>query len=181
MGLEVVKEEILRNAEEQAGAIIAEARKEAQILMKEAEKKAQEFKEKADADTRKRMDAIKRQELASAELEGKKMVLDARKQIIEKVFADAKTKLAGMGDKKKESLIKRLLEKTKNDIEIEFVCCNREDAEYFRNFKVESAELLGGFIAENRDRTLRVDNSFEGILEGVREQEIQSINKILFG
>ena len=181
MGLEVVKQEILNSAKAQADAMIAEARKEAQRLVKEAEKKMQELKEKSDADTKRQTDLIKRQEVASAELESKKMLLDAKKQIIDKVFADARKKLEELNEKKKEILIKKLLDKTKNDIEMAYIYCNKKDEKYFKDYNTENANLVGGFIAENKERKLRIDNSFETMLESIKEQELQNISKILFG
>src|SRR3989339_434676 len=102
MGLEAVKEEVIRQAKEQETALIAEARKEANRIMREAEKKAEELREKNDAETKKIIDTIKRQELASAE-------------------------------------------------------------------------------PENKEKTVRVDYSFETLLDGIKENELQNISKILFG
>ncbi len=181
MGLEALKEEILNSAKEQANSLIAEARKEANRIMKEAEKKIEEMKEKSDIETKKMLDTIKRQELASAELENKKILLEAKKQIIESVFIEAKKRLENLDDKKRESYLKKLLEKAKNDIEIEYVYCNKKDTKFLKGFNVEIANIIGGLIAENKERTIRVDYSFETLLQGIKENELQNINKLLFG
>ena len=181
MGLEAIKEEILSNAKEQANSSIAEARKEANRIMKEAERKIEEMKEKSDIEIKKMLDAIKRQELASAELENKKMLLEAKKQIIEGVFIEAKKRLENLDDKKRESHLKKLLERAKNDIEIEYVYCNKRDTKFLKGFNVETANIIGGLIAENKERTIRVDYSFETLLQSIKENELQNINKLLFG
>ena len=90
MGLEAVKEEILSTAKEQANSLIAEARKEANRIMKEADKAIEAMKEKSEAETKKAVDIIKRQEVASADLDNKKKALEAKKQVIESVFEEAK-------------------------------------------------------------------------------------------
>jgi len=72
MGLETVKDEILSNANKQAGFVIAEAKKEADRILKEAEKKAELMKEHAEARTKKRIELMKKQELTSAELDTEK-------------------------------------------------------------------------------------------------------------
>ena len=181
MGLETVKEEILNSAEEQANSLTAEARKEANRIMKEVEKKIEEMREKSESETKRMLDTIKRQELASAELENKKMLLEAKKQLIDSVFAEARKRLENLDDKKKEAHIKKLLEKAKNDIEISSVYCNKKDAKFVKGFNVEVADIIGGVMAENREKTIRVDYSFDTILESIKESELQNISKILFG
>ena len=41
--------------------------------------------------------------------------------------------------------------------------------------------MIGGIIAENGEKTIRVNYSFETLLESVKEAELQNISKILFG
>lgn len=181
MGLEAVKDEIIRQAKEQETALLAEARKESNRIAKETERKIEEMKEKSEAETKKMMDNIKKQELASAELENKKALLEAKKQVIENVFGEARKKLEGMDDKKRDIFICKLLEKTKNEIEIAHVYCNKKDAKFIKGFNAETADIIGGLIAENKDRTIRANYSYEIILQSIKENALQNINKILFG
>ena len=60
MGLEAVKEEIIRHAKEQETGLIAEARRESNRLLRETEKKIEDMKEKNDRETKKIIDGIKR-------------------------------------------------------------------------------------------------------------------------
>ena len=181
MGLETVREEILNSAKEKSNSMIAEARREANRITREAEKKSEEMKEKNESDTKKILDTIKRQELASAELENKKMILDAKKQIIESVFIESRKKLETLDDKKKEAYMKKLLDKTKNEIEVEYVYCSKKDSKFLKGFNIESAEVIGGLMAENKEKTVRVDYSFGTLLDSVKDSELQNINKVLFG
>ncbi len=181
MGLESVKEEILRQAKEQETAAIAEARREANKLTRETEKKIEEMKVKSEAETKKIIDVMKKQALASAELESKKMVLEAKKHVIDGVFTEIKRKLENLDEKKREYLIKALLEKTKKELDIEYVYCNKKDARFLKGINPEPINIIGGVLAENKEKTIRVDYSFETLLENIKEAEMQSINKILFG
>ena len=181
MGLETVKEEILSNAKEQSNSIIAEARKEASRITREAEKKMEQMNEKNDAETKKILEMIKRQELANAELENKKMLLEAKKQAIEGVFSEAMKKLETLEDKTREVYIKKLLEKARNDIEIAHVYCNKKDSKFLKGFNAEPISIIGGLMAENKEKQLRVDYSFETLLQSIKENELQNISKILFG
>ena len=181
MGLETVKEEILNTAKEQSISLIAEARKEASRIMKEAEKEIEKMKEKSDSEVKRMVDMIKKQESASAELENKKMILKAKKQVIESVFIEAGKKLEGLDDKKREACIRRLLEKAKNEVQTAYVYCNKKDSKFLKEFNVEPMGITGGLMAENREKTVRVDYSFETMLQSIKENELQNINKLLFG
>lgn len=180
MGLETVKEEILNIAKEQANSLIAEARKESNRITKETEKKIEEMQSKSEAETKRALDMIKRQELASAELENKKMLLEAKKQIIEAAFAEARKKLENLDDKKRETIIKKLLEKAKNEIEAAKIYCNKKDAKFVKGMDVQTADIISGLIAENREGTVRIDYSFDTMLQSIKESELQNISKLLF-
>ena len=180
MTLESVKDEILNSAKSQATAMLAEARKEANRITTEAERKVEEMKIKAEAEAKRAMDIIKRQEMSSAELESKKMLLEAKKQVIEAVFEEAKKKIAGMPEKKKEEMMKKLLDRAKKDLEIAYVYCNSKDAKFLKGFNLQNADIIGGLIAENKEKTIRVDCSFETLLQSVKENELQSVSKLLF-
>ena len=181
MGLEAVKDEILRQTKEREIALTAEARKEGARIMREAQNAADELKEKSDLNTKRMLEHIKSQELAAGELEIKKMLLEAKRQIIENVFAEARKKIEHLDDKKREYLIKRLLERAHQEIEARYFYCSHKDLKFLKPFNPEIVDMLGGFMAENEERTIRVDYSFETMLQSVQEREMQNISKILFG
>ena len=181
MGLEAVKAEILNNAKMQAAGIIGEARREAGRIARETEKKIGEMMERSEAETKRTLDLIKRQEMASAELENKKTLLEAKKQVIDGVFAEARKKLESLDDRKQEAIIKKLLERAKSDIEIAHVYCSKKDAKFLKDLNAEPINIAGGIIAENRQKTVRVDYSFEIMLQSIKEAELQNISKVLFG
>ena len=181
MGLEAVKGEIIANAKEQEEALLAEAKKEADNIMKEAQNRIAEFKQKTEAETKKLAEMINGQEAASAELESKKLSLEAKKEAVEKAFEEAKKSIEGLSDRKREEHMNKLLDKAKNDIEVAKVYCNKKDAKLVKGLKAEPAGIIGGLIAENADGTVRVDYSFETMLQNVKENELQKISKILFG
>ena len=181
MGLEAVKNEIIANAKRQEEALLAEAKKEAERIMKEAKIEVAAFREKTEAETKKLIETMKRQETASAELESKKMILEAKKDTIESVFEEARKRVEKLSDRKREEHMSKLLDKAKNDIEVAKVYCNKKDAKLVKGFKAESADIMGGLIAENKDGTIRVDYSFDALLQNIKENELQKINQILFG
>lgn len=180
MGLEVIKGEILSSAKLQANSLIAKARESAENLMKETENKVEDIKKKSNKETEKVIDTLKRQETASADLEIKKMILEARKKIIESVFVESEKVLEKLDDKKRGLYIEKLLEKLKKELEPEYFYCNKKDAKFLKGTNIKISEMLGGFIAENKDKTVIVDYSFETILKNIKDSQLQELNKLLF-
>ncbi|HLG23452.1 MAG TPA: V-type ATP synthase subunit E family protein [Candidatus Nanoarchaeia archaeon] len=180
MGLEIVKQEIMNEAKEQSASIVRDAKLEASSLIKEATRKVMDIKEKSDEAAHKMMEMIKKQELASAELEKKKLILEAKKAVIDEVFAQVTKALENLDLKKRESLLKKLQSKVEQELGGATIYCNKKDAKILKGAKPYESEILGGIIAENQSSTIRVDYSFETMLETIRESEMQNINRVLF-
>ena len=61
------------------------------------------------------------------------------------------------------------------------IYCSKKDVKFLKGLDAKPVEIAGGLIAENREKTIRVDYSFETLLQGIKESEMQHINKLLFG
>ena len=180
MSLDAVKEEVLSSAKAEASAIASEGKREASRILREADKKIEDLKEKTEAETKKILESMKRQETASAELEAKRIMLEAKKELVDKAFDTARKKLEDMEDKEREALMKKIMHKIKVDIDICHLYCSKKDARHLKDFKTETADISGGLIAENSQKTVRVDCSYETMLQSIRESKMHEINKILF-
>ena len=71
------------------------------------------------------------------------------------------------------------IQKAKKDIDIAHVYCNSMDAKYLKNFDAQAVNIIGGLMAENKEKTIRVDYSFETIIENIKDSELHEINKLL--
>jgi len=181
MGLEKVKDEIVEKAKEQASLAVSQAKSKAGHTLREAEKKIEEYRNASLEDAKNVMVDIKRQEIARAELEAKKMFLQSKKEIIDEVMENAKKELLKSKEREMSDLISSLLNKAKNDIEIEYVYCNKMDSKFIKGCNVKEAEISGGLIAENKEQTIRVDYSFDTLFQSMRENKLQEIAQELFG
>ena len=83
-------------------------------------------------------------------------------------------------EKQRGFYLQKLIYKVTAEIEVGHIYCNKKDAKFLKAFNVESVSVIGGIIAENREKTVRTDYSFETILQSIKENELQSVNKILF-
>ncbi len=180
MGIEKVKDEIIEKAKEQSSLSVSQAKKSAEAVLRGVESRLEDQRAKSSEEAKGMMLGIKRQEMARAELESKKIFLQAKKEIIDGVFAQAKKEISGLKEKEMSPVISSLLKKAGNDIDIEHIYCNPKDARFFSQFKVEKAGISGGFIAENRERTVRVDYSFDTLFDSLRESNMENIAAKLF-
>ena len=149
MGLEAVKDEIIRNAKKQGEEIIAQAKSEKERKLKEAEQKSSELREKSEADTKKILDMMKKQELASAELESRKIILGSKKMIVDNIFMEVRRSLEKMDFRKKEDYIRKLIAKAENEIDVGKVYCSRNDVKSLKEHDAEPIDILGGIITDN--------------------------------
>lgn len=180
MGLEKVKERVLEEARQKAKDRIDSANAETREIMKPF---SSQIKEKESA-LRSQMEAevasIKRREAAIAKLESKKMSLAFRKDFIEGIFSQAKERLSRLPETERASYIKKLLQKANSELEMEVIYCNKKDARYVTGYKAKEADITGGIIAESADGSLRVDYSYEALLEQLKESLLPELDKLLF-
>ena len=179
-GIEVIREEIVKKSKEQYKTVIDGAKSEYRKIIKEAEKRIEEYKKKSDEETKQALLKIKKRELTTAELEAKKLELEAKKRQIEGVFDRVKRSILGLGDEQREAIIKKLLERASKEIDAKVFYCNKHDIKFVRGFDAKPCDIIGGLIAENSDKTIRIDYSFDTLLESIKEDYLQEISNILF-
>ena len=184
MGLEEVKKEILEKAKSEADRIINEGKKEAEKIMDETSRKIKEYRENVNNDTKKLLDIMERKEIAGAEFDVKKMKLDKKKEMIDRAFSNVVGRLRRIPEKKRETLIRKLIEKAKKEIDVKYVYASKDDRkiiEKIPSVKYREADISGGIIAENEDGSISIDYSYEEILDGIKKENLQEIASKLFG
>lgn len=184
MGLEQVKNEILGNANEEAKRIAEAGKREAEEIMRKADGEIEKSRKSAEDDTRKLIEAMERKAISSAEFDVKKMKLDRKKDIIDRVFGNVKKDLGSLGEKDREAGIRSLLAKAKKEIEVKYVHASPKDKSLIGkipNVVYKETDIMGGIVAETQDLSLCVDFSYDAMLDEVRKKHLQEIAKILFG
>ena len=180
MGLNELKQEIISQAESEAKKIISDAEKKAEEIRKDTNVEADQKRKKVEDDTKKIIDMIQRREVAATSLEAKKKMMAVKKEVLDTVFEKVADRLANLSDTERNKIIQVLLNKAAEEIDVKKVYCNKNDEQFINGFDVHVEEILGGIIAENNDATLRVDYSFEALLDDVREKNLSELVKILF-
>ena len=185
MSLENVIKEINNSAGQKANTIISEGKKEANSILQKTQEKINKSNQKTIEKTAEIVSSIERTEIASLQLVLKKQALNAKKEVIDEVFDEAKKKLKSLPEKQKQLILKKLLVKGKKEVNAKHFYSNSKDRKLIAKlsglkFRKEIS-CIGGFVLENEDNTISSDQTFDLILEKVREKHISEISGRVFG
>jgi len=138
----------------------------------------------ADADAAE--DDIKRlrqQEISSANLEVKRTMLNARKEVLDKVYDNAIETIASLPETKQEELLKAIIDE--NDSNGSKIYSNKDSEKLVKKLSsleyTGNIDCIGGLIMENDDGTVRLDYTYDIIMKNVNEQSLKQTSDILFG
>lgn len=185
MALDSVKTEIDKSAAEAAAAIKAEADAEIKKIMADADSEIAAINEREEKRLEETIGRLGRQELSSAELESKKIVLAKKKEILEKAFNEALASLEKASDDEKLKQYKRMVKASKGVIDKPKVYVPAGSKITAKDIGassvVEDSRITGGIILENEDGTIQVDMQYKTIIQTIWDREIKSLSDILFG
>ncbi len=183
MGLETVVTEIMDAAQAEVSRLDSEADAEVSLILDEAKQNAKKIMGERLAKAEDDIKKIRQQELSSANLEVKRTLLNARKEILEKVYVQAVETISAFSPEKNEELLKELIDQYgSNGTRIysnsgsEEIVKNLSSLEYAGNI-----DCLGGVVIENEDGTIRLDYTYDVILKSVNERLLKQTSDILFG
>ncbi|WP_418283954.1 V-type ATP synthase subunit E [Halorubrum sp. DTA46] len=190
MSLDTVVEDVRDEARARAEEIREAADAEAAEIIAEAEEDADRIREERLAEVDRQIDQEREQTLSSAKLGAKQERLGARRDVLEDVYDDVEAALAGLDADRRRELTEALLDATLaefDDDEDIAVYTRSEDVELLeelvadRNAQVDGEiDCLGGLVAESDTSRVRVNNTFDSILDAVWEDELKNISERLF-
>ena len=185
MGLEEVKQDILEEAEKSASEIISKASKEAEEIIAKADEEAHKLDEVSKEEYDKELASLEKKELAVAKLEAKKYLFDKKKEIMNMMVEAAKKEILNMPKTNKEPLLKGLVSKAEKEFPIAYIYCNESEISIVKKYVKKSVNVLsekisGGIIAENLDKTLRIDYSYDTLFNDIYEKQLHNLAQILF-
>jgi len=191
MSLDTVAEDIREQARARAEEIHKEADAEAQELLEAAEADAEEIREEILGDADRQIEQEREQRLSSAKLEAKQERLSARQEVLADVRVRVEGAVADIAGERREELTRALLAAAAEEFEDEdgVAVYGRADdealleeiiAEYDGYEYAGAYDCLGGVVVENEPSRIRVNNTFDSVLEDVWEDELRSISDRLF-
>lgn len=183
MGLENVLKDILEQARAEVAAINEAAAGEAESTIRAAQVQADEIVKTRKAETENQKERMHRQEMSSAHLELKRTILNAKKEVLDRVYEAGRDSISSMPAQENAELLKVILDKYSGSGTR--VYSSGKDAKLVREMTeltfMGEIDCLGGLIIENDDGSIRLDYTFDTILANVWEKNLKHISDILFG
>ena len=191
MSLDTVVEDIRDEARARAEEIRTDGESRAEEIREAAERDAEEILETAEREVERQVDQEREQKLSSAKLEAKQERLEARREVLEDVRDDVEARIADIDGDEREELTRALLEAAAAEFDgVESVRVHgHEDdedllesvVEEFEGFAVgDPVNCLGGVVVESDASRVRVNNTFDSVLEDVWEENLREISARLF-
>jgi V/A-type H+-transporting ATPase subunit E len=182
MSLDKVVEEILELGRREVQEILDSARQERERMLSEVRTRGEEVLKKREAEAQEQASRERIMETARAELEARKIALQAQKEVLDEVLERARERLRALGSN--EELLKGLVEKNRDEIARGVVLCNKRDLPILRklvNGEVRGElDCIGGFVIESRDGSRRVDLTYETFLEGLWDDMVKEVADLLW-
>jgi V/A-type H+-transporting ATPase subunit E len=182
LGLDEVAEEILAAGRASAEAVLKEAEQQSAELTSEAREKARATGEEKFRQAEKRAYQLRVQELASAELEGKRARLVMEREILEAASEKGRSLLASIPRDQDERMLAEIIKKYASPGYRVFSAAKNES--FLRSMpSVEyggNVPCLGGILFESRDGSVRMDYTYDTMLHDLVERNMKEIARILF-
>ncbi|ELY82755.1 V-type ATP synthase subunit E [Natrinema pallidum] len=191
MSLDTVVEDIREEAHARAEDIRAEGETRAEEIESAAQEDADEIVADAEADVDREIEQLREQRLSSAKLEAKQQRLEARRDVLTEVREAVEDELAALEGEIREGITRDLLEAATvefdegNDVAVygrsddaellESILADYDGYEYAGDY-----DCLGGVVVESEASRVRVNNTFDSVLEDVWEDNLQEISNRLF-
>lgn len=185
MSLEKVVEDILQRGEEQKREIIRQGERERDEHIAQADVQMAEHRERSSKRAEVRISQMEQQELSSAELESKKALLSAQRQVMDELKAQILAEMSHYPADKRSAMYARLMGRAKKELGECYVYSNPSDKPLLKLPPGMSSggviDCRGGLVFESKDRAVRLDYRFESMLEDVWNSKIREIYSGLFG
>ncbi|SEW16663.1 V-type ATP synthase subunit E [Natrinema salifodinae] len=191
MSLDTVVEDIREEANARAEDIRAEGETRAEEIESAAEADAEEIVTEAEAEVEREIEQLREQRLSSAKLEAKQKRLEARRDVLGEVREEVEAELAALEGDSREELTRELLEAASSEFDegddvsvygraddqalLESILEDYDGYEYAGEY-----DCLGGVVVESDQSRVRVNNTFDSVLEDVWEDNLQEISNRLF-
>ena len=169
MALSNVTQEILADADAKAAAIRAEADAEIAKINADADARIAELKDKEDKRLKEAIESLNRQEISSAELESKKIVLAKKKELLTEAFDGMLSQLENASSDEKLKHYKAMVQVATGIIDKP------------KALMCKDARISSGLILQSEDGSVEIDMQYSTLLQSIWDREIKAVSDILFG
>ncbi|MCL7410933.1 MAG: V-type ATP synthase subunit E [Methanosarcinaceae archaeon] len=183
MGLETVVKDITDVAQAEVSRINAQADAEVSKILDEARHEAKKIMDNRLAKSEDDIKKLRQQEISSANLEVKRTMLNARKEVLDEVYSQSAVQIANLPASKNEELLKAIIDK--HQVNGAKIYSNKDSKKLVEKLSsltyAGNIDCIGGVVIENEDSTIRLDYTYDIILDSVNDKSMKQISDILFG
>ena len=167
MGLEQVIDEVRTNAEKQAQNIVNAARTEGAQIVADAKAKAADYEAKKLAQAESDAEQLKGQTISHAEFESRKARLEAESELRSSLKGLILEGLAALDEGTRKKHIDALMSTARKEIKGGSIWCAEADKDLLGTGYsfAGPAQIAGGIIVESKDGKIRLDLSYENLLD----------------
>jgi len=191
MSLEQVRDDIEKEARARADEIRTEADERAAEIISAAESDAEEIKATRADEVDAEIDQKREQALSGAKLEAKQQRLEARRDVLDDVREEIEDALVDLDDDKRETLTRSLIAAAADEFDGDdsvVVHGRADDQELIEEILTEyegfsfgePRACLGGVVVESETSRVRVNNTFDSVLESVWDDQLKELSTLLF-
>ena len=184
MALTNVTQEIDAAASVKVSAIQAETATEIAKINADAEQQIAEMKDKEDKRLKEAVERLNRQELSSAELESKKIVLAKKKELLAEAFDATLADLVNAPRDVKLAQYKAMVKVASGIICNPKAVMSVNDSFTADELGVSSVEkdsrISSGLILQSEDGQEEIDMQYTTLLQTIWDREIKAVSDILF-
>ena len=176
MGLEKVVDNIRGEGRSQSTSIVEAAKKEADAILADAKRQAAEITARRQQEASAAADALLKREVASADLEARRLRLAAERELVSAVRTDVEKRLAALPAASREAHIKALVARV--NVPNGRIWVSRQDEASARKLGMNVAgtfEGLGGVIVESADGTTRENLRYETLLDEIWQSSLPQV------
>ncbi len=182
MGLETVIEDVLARGRSEAEEIRHATLAERERILRDARAEGAKLLETREQEAKQAAERARVQALARAELESKKIVLSAQKELLDQVYAGVLEKLSRLAEA--GTLLRSLLQAHAEEWRNGKVYCNARDAETVRSIVGANfggtIDCVGGVVIDSADGSHRTDLRFETLLADIWRDSIRDVAEVLW-
>ena len=191
MSLDNVVSDIRDEAHARAEEIREEGERRAEEIVEAAEADAEELLEARKESVERQVEQEREQAVSGAKLEAKQERLEARRDVLNDVRGRVEAELRDLPDGKREELTRALLDEAAAEFEGQqsvAVYGRDDDRELLEKLVADydgfeyggDHDCLGGVVVDSTDSRVRVNNTFDSVLEDVWEDNLKNVSNILF-
>lgn len=176
MALDKVVQNIRAEGRAQADQTVAAAKKEADAILQDARRQAEELRAKRAQVATAAAEALSKRETANADLEARRLRLNAERELMATIRAEAEKRLAALPPAQREAHLKALVAKA--NVPNGKVWVAQQDEAAARKLGLPVAgtfQGLGGVIVESADGATRENLRYETLLEEVWTESLPQV------